>query len=250
MREIAIQISNLTKSFHQVKVIDQMNFSCSKADAIGILGSNGAGKTTLLNLLCGFLLPESGAITVLGKEITHWSPFKRFQLGIFRSFQNNRLADELTIEDHMMLAMNEISQETFKSIFLSKKDFTNRIDCFYEHLHALGLSTYIRKPVKILSYGQKKLVTIACCLVSQSPISLLDEPFSGLSEKMLDLSVGLIEKALRGNCCLIIVEHDVQSMLRVVDRVVFMSSGAPIIEVKPSDLYGNSKILSTYLRNH
>lgn len=243
-----LEVSNVSKSFGCVPVLKDITLKCTKNDVLGIIGPNGSGKTTLLNIISGFITADSGEVLFEGKRIDSSPPYRRFRTGLFRTFQDNRLAGELTLEDHLLLSLNTSSSESvFSLIRPTKRQDDNRIEDIRHLLEYLDLTGYLKKPLKTLSYGQVKMSALLCGMVSKAEVFLLDEPFSGLSASLIEKTISFIKNHIQINKGIIIVEHNLHALSLAANRILYMERGEPIVEVLPSEIKENQIIFKSLI---
>jgi branched-chain amino acid transport system ATP-binding protein len=193
-----------------------------------LAGENGAGKTTLLNLICGFLKPQKGFISLGGENIAGRAPHHIFRAGLTRSFQDLRLVPRFSARENLVLALRRREDETLTTALFGRGQ-RHRERLWRERSDALladyALTAVAEQPGSELSYGQQKLLTLACCEATGSRTLLLDEPAVGLSVKMREaLEHLLLQLKSRGHC-LLVIEHQPEFLRRVGDLFVFLRDG-------------------------
>jgi ABC-type branched-subunit amino acid transport system ATPase component len=235
----------LTKDFGGLRAADSITFDVEQGKLTSVIGPNGAGKTTLFNLITGLIKPDSGRIIFHGEDITHIPIHKIIKKGISRSFQILNLFNELTLFENVWLGVQaqqghgpEVFSDPDK--FKSIKEETTRI------IREIGLSGKEESPVKLLSYGDRRILEITISLTPKPSLLLLDEPTSGLvSEDRKRISEFM--KRLSSQLTLIVVEHDMDVVLSISDHIVVMHQGKILAQGTPDEIKGNEKVQEAYL---
>ncbi len=237
-KKTLVEIKNLSKHFEGLKAVDQVSFSIRAGELIGVIGPNGAGKTTLFNLITGFLKPTSGQILFEGQNITGWPTFKISKLGIARTFQ---LVRPFRFLDALENAMVPHIPKNFyaKSSTLRNKAIWSLI--------TVDLAEKKNYPAFILPHGDLKRLDIARSFAVQPRILLLDEPFSGLSFEEAFRVQRLIREAHENGMAIVIVEHKLKILMKLVEKVLVLHQGRLIGEGSPKEIANNQKVISAYL---
>ena len=167
-------LSNIHKSFGDVRVLNGVNLRLEKGCVYTLKGGNGSGKTTLINIISGFLAPTNGIVEFLGKRIAKFAPYRLNRLGIGRTFQDLRLATQMTVHENVLLALEK------KMFAFPTRQLESRID---EILKKVSLSEKRNELAGEISYGQQKLLTIGCCIANDAGLLLFDEPVAGIDKQ-------------------------------------------------------------------
>lgn len=237
-KEIIIDVKNLSKHFEGLKAVDQVSFSVNSGDIVGCIGPNGAGKTTLFNLLTGFTKPTSGEIMFNGKNITGWSPYKIAKLGIARTFQLVRPFKMLDALENAMVP--HIPRNFFsKSSALRNKAIWSLI--------TVDLAEKKNYPAFVLPHGDLKRLDFARSMATQPRVFLLDEPFSGLSFEESFRIQRLINEAHENGMTIMIVEHKLKILMKLVEKVLVLHEGRLICEGSPKEIANNDEVIAAYL---
>jgi len=240
-----LNVMNVSKHFGGVQVLQDISFSVSDGEKLAIIGPNGAGKTTLLNLVSGQLLPTRGRICFLGKDITNMPPYHRAHLGLGRSFQLSSLFSNLTILENMLLAVQGTQTCRFK-LFRSIDSYGHLYAKAQELLIAMELWEKREEPVQILSFGEQRKLEIALSLASKPKLLLLDEPSAGLTVDENANIANIIQKQV-GEISVILVDHDIDLVFNIADRVIVLHRGQIIAEGRPEKIQNDTKVREIYM---
>ncbi len=231
-----LRVSNLVKEFDRVRIINSATFGIGESEIVSLVGPNGAGKTTLVNLISGHILPTSGWIEYLGKDVTYASPYKRIKMGIARNFQITNLFEGCTVLDNIRTCLLSAKDKLHKA-FLPVGHYKEITAEAKEILDIFGLAQKEKLFPGSLSEGDKKVLDTAMAFALKSRFLLLDEPTSGVATgdkfKVMDIIVSAIRK---GKMSCLIVEHDMDIVSDYSDRVLVLSEGAVLADGKPSDI--------------
>jgi branched-chain amino acid transport system ATP-binding protein len=236
-----LEIKGMSKAFGGLQAVFNFDLNVKQRDLIGIIGPNGAGKTTVFNLITGFIRPDSGEVWFKGEEMTHLKPFQIVNRGISRTFQLVDLFKEMTVLENVMIPSfsRRACQQRPKGVKAWKVAM--------EFLEEVGLANRYKELAKNLAFGELRLLDIARAMVTQPDILLLDEPFSGLDvEDAVVLSSAIQQMHQKGQTMLII-EHRLRDLLKLVERVVTIVFGEKIAEGSPQEIMSNPKVVNAYL---
>ena len=251
MRENLLVVEGLCKHFAGVEALD--NFSCvvTWGEIVGLIGPNGAGKTTFFNAVTGFLPLEFGTIGFQGIDLTHQSPAQIASLGIARTFQRLRLIGQISVLENVLLAFpRQPGEQLFNALFRHQisqaQERLNRQQAFHL-LDKAGLADKAEVPANALSYGQQKLLSLVCCLARNADLLLLDEPVAGVAPHMVDKTLSVIREYPKHNRSVIIIEHDMEAIDQVCQRLIFMDAGAKICEGSLQAVRNDPRVMEAYL---
>jgi branched-chain amino acid transport system ATP-binding protein len=243
--EDILRFDDVVVAFGALRAVDGVTLSVPHGERRAIIGPNGAGKTTLFNVATGILRPTIGRILFDGRDIKRLPPYQRARLGIARTFQITNLFPTLAVVDNMALAVRGLTARKF-ALFgaptLNAKE-ARQIECA---LGAVRLSERADVPVKELSYGEQRQLEIAVALVAEPRMLLLDEPAAGLSPSERAM-VGDIIRALPRSLTVLLIEHDMDLALGLVDCVTCMHEGRIIAEDIPDVIRRNALVQEVYL---
>ncbi len=235
----------LTKDFGGLRAVDSVTLDIGQGKLTSVIGPNGAGKTTLYNLVTGLIKPNSGRIIFNGEDITNLPIHKIVRKGISRSFQILNLFNELTLFENVWLGVQS-QQGHGPELFSNPDKFNSVKEETYRIIREIGLSGKEEVPVKLLSYGDRRILEITISLTAKPSLLLLDEPTSGLvSEDRKRISEFM--KKLSSQLTLIVVEHDMDVVLSISDHIVVMHQGKILAQGTPDEIRGNDKVQEAYL---
>ena len=241
---------SLSKSFDGVHALEKVGVSFPTSGIAAVIGPNGAGKTTLINVLTGFLRPETGRCVFGNREITRLAPHRIARLGIARTFQDLRLIQQVSVLDNVMLARpNQRGERLLPALlrFGVAAEETRNCEEAMRILRFVGLEEKASDPAGELSYGQQKLLTLACCLATEARVLLLDEPVAGVHPEMVEQILGLLRRLRDEGKLVVFIEHDIAAVRQVADVVIVMDNGRVIAEGPPSEVLERSEIMEAYV---
>jgi len=249
-REI-LEARNLYKNYGGINALADFSFSIQQGIILGLIGPNGAGKTTLFNVLSGFIIPEHGKVLFKGVDILGIPPYKIANIGIRRTFQNLRLIRQLSVLDNILLTFTDQPGEQLSNLFfhrrLIKRIENKNRDKAMRFLEDTCLVDKANDPAEYLSYGQQKLLSLICCLAAEAEIILLDEPVAGIAPEMIDTILGIIQDIPSKGKSIILIEHNLEAITRVCDRVIFIDTGIKVCEGIPEEVRNDPKVIQAYI---
>ncbi|MEM2294345.1 MAG: ABC transporter ATP-binding protein [Candidatus Bathyarchaeia archaeon] len=236
-----LEVEKLTKRFGGLIAVNNVSFHVDEGEIVGIIGPNGAGKTTLFNLITGFLNPDSGRVLLRGEDITGLPPYKIANKGLARTFQIVRPFRHLPTIANVLVALQ--SYRGRRRIEWIKTPERKAM----EMLEDVGLSDMALEPSEILSHGDLKRLEIARAMALEPEIVLLDEPFGGLNPIETEYMIKSLQRIYLDGHTLVIVEHKLHALMRLVKRVIVMHNGEIIAEGTPEEIAENKKVIEVYL---
>ena len=241
---VALQVTGLGKSFMGVAALQDVDFTLTAGTILGLIGPNGSGKSTTLDCMTGFVRPDSGQVMLGGRSIFGKAPHVIARSGLARTFQTVRLYDELTLDEHIDLALRGLTGA--KRSYSSRRQRADR-DRARAWLTLFGLERLRAAPAGILSYGQKKLLTLASVLGAQPRIAMLDEPLAGVNPRVIDLILDAILQANKNGQTFLIIEHNVEFITSCCSSVVVLDAGRKLAEGPPSVIWEDSAVYEAFL---
>ncbi len=246
----ALRCIKVSKAFDGVHAISEISVEIPSFGITAIIGPNGAGKTTLLNVVTGFLRPDSGRCFLGECETTNLPPHRIAQLGVARTFQDLRLILQVSVLDNVLLARPRQRGEHLLGALLrfgvSQEESRNREQAL-QVLQFVGLANVASDLAGELSYGQQKLLTLACSLATEAKNLILDEPVTGIHPDMASRILGLLQQVRESGKLVVFIEHDISAVRRVADHVIVMDDGKVIAQGSAGEVFERPEILEAYL---
>ncbi|MCB1471591.1 MAG: ABC transporter ATP-binding protein [Rhodobiaceae bacterium] len=240
-----LRVSNISKSFGALRVIDTFDLNLSAGDRHAVIGPNGAGKTTLFNMISGWIPPDTGTIEIEGLDVTGHPPEKITQSGLARSFQKNTLFDGLTVAESLRLAVQAHSPVRF-NFFQPARRFGGLQQRAHEIARQMELEDVFENEVRTLSYGQKRQLEVGLALACEPKILLLDEPAAGTSPAERATLVRLLT-TLPDNMTLLLVEHDMDVVFGVCTQITVLNYGRVVASGTPEEVRADPEVRAAYL---
>jgi neutral amino acid transport system ATP-binding protein len=249
----SLEVLDVVRAFGGVRAVDGASFEVEAGSITGLIGPNGAGKSTLFNCISGFVRPQSGRVLLDGTRIDRRAPHRIARAGLVRTFQTPRALTRMTVLENVMLAAPRHGGERLTGSLAPRtrrreREVRKRAA---ELLGLVRLDGHAPALAGTLSGGQRKLLELVRALMAEPRILLLDEPMAGVSPT---LRVELLEHILalrkRDGITLLIVEHDLDFVMRASDRVIVMNDGRVITQGSPSDVRADERVVDAYLGAH
>lgn len=240
-----LETQDLVKEFAGFRAVNGVSLALDDGRVHALVGPNGAGKTTLFNLLTGFLRPTSGVIRLFGEDATHLRPDRIARRGVARSFQITSLFEQLTVLEHVLLALQSATGVGMR--FWAGEGALHRFEARARGLLAeVGLAALADRPASSLPYGQKRALEIALALALAPKLLLLDEPTAGMSLEDVRRTIDLVQR-VRGGRTVLLVEHNMGVVAELAERVIVMQAGRIIADGPYDQVRADPAVVTAYL---
>ena len=244
---IILETHNLRREFGALIAVDDVSLQIEAGSLHSIIGPNGAGKTTFFNLLSGNIAPTSGRVLFKGKDITHLPLHKTAHLGIGRSFQITNIFPNLTVLENIRLAAQALGRDNFR-LFRSHRAFAKYKARAWEVIEQVGLMAEALFPARTLPHGAQRKLELGMILAPDPELLLLDEPTAGMASEQVPELMALIQKIqAASNKTVMLVEHNMNVVMRVSDKITVMHHGSVLAEGNPTEISANETVQTAYL---
>lgn len=246
-----LEIRHLTKRFGGLAAVNDVSTTIERGKINAIIGPNGAGKTTFFNLISGVHQPSSGSITLDGLDVTHLRSDQVARLGVSRTFQTTALFDMATVLDNLIVGHRLRTQSGLMDVLLNsprlrREEQTCR-DKARDALDFVGLSHIAHRMAGDISQEERKRVAFALALSTDPTLVLLDEPAGGVNPEETEGLAELIRKMVRHNLTVCLIEHKMDMIMRLADRIMVLNYGEKIAEGTPAEIRANPAVIDAYL---
>jgi len=239
-----LEVRRLTKSFGALRACDSIDFDVAEGETHAVIGPNGAGKTTFIGQLAGNLRPDAGAIRFAGKDITNLPAPKRARMGLARSFQITSVYPEFSVLDNVALAVQARSGRT--GFWRPARGDPVLVDPARRVLEEVGLSSRMNILAANLAHGEQRQLEVAMALATEPRLLLLDEPMAGMGTEESQRMIALLSN-LKQRMTIILVEHDMDAVFRLADRISVLVYGRVIATDSPGKIKMNQEVRKAYL---
>jgi branched-chain amino acid transport system permease protein len=237
----ALEVCSISKRFGGVRALSDVSFALETSAITGLLGANGAGKSTLLGIISGFIKPDTGSIRLFGQDITRTSAAGRANAGVVRTFQELRLFENLTALENVIVGVRGVARVR-TGMGLPRDVLRGAADL----LEQLDLMAWANTRVKEISYGNRKSVAVARALATGARLLLVDEPFSGLTDREIERMCAIFRVAVNSGMTLLLVDHNAQAVTGFVDHLLVMDHGCVIADGDPAKVTTDPVVVEAY----
>jgi ABC-type branched-subunit amino acid transport system ATPase component len=246
-----LKIDALKRAFGGLNVVDGCSLNVERGEIVGLIGPNGAGKTTLFNLVVGGLQPDAGEVFLNERRITGWPSHRVGASGLGRTFQIPQLFEDLSVIENLLVASPNQSGERFWNVWIRShriraEEQTNE-DLAWSVLRFLNMTAVANDLASSLSGGQKKLLELGRALMAKPVLLLLDEPVAGVNPVLADQIASRVRKLRADGYTFLIIEHNMEFIMGLADRLYVMARGRILREGPPDDVRTDLAVLDAYL---
>jgi ABC-type branched-subunit amino acid transport system ATPase component len=241
---VVLSVEALAKSFAGFKAVAGVSFSVAAGEVVALIGPNGAGKTTTFNMINGQLRPDTGRVTLNGRDVTGTTPRALWKEGVARTFQITQTFTSMTVAENVAVALMSADHQ----IVSPRRAANYRPDAVRELLAEVGMDAAATRQCNVLSYGDVKRVEFAMALANAPRVLLMDEPTAGMGPRERSQLMRLVSTVARErDAAVLFTEHDMDIVFTTAARVLVMNAGALIAEGRPEDIRANALVRDVYL---
>ena len=243
--EVLLRGDEITRRWGGLVALDRVSLALERGAVHAVIGTNGAGKSTLINILSGEIPPSSGSVALLGQDVTGWTQPRRARLGLGRSYQRNTIYPSFTVFENCRLAAQATTQKPWQW-WRSAQHCEASTSAAHHAATRAGLNDLLDRPAGLLSHGQKRQLEIAMCLATSPQVLLLDEPLAGMGAEETERMLTLLQELKKGHAVLL-VEHDMDAVFRIADRITVMVNGTVVATGTPEQIRVDPVVRTAYL---
>ena len=240
-----LAVNSLTRRFGGLVAVNAVTLDLHRGEVHAVIGTNGAGKSTLINMLSGEIAASDGRITLEGDDITTRAQSRRAREGVGRSYQRTTIFPEFSVHENCRLSAQAAAPRPW-AIWQASRDCAASNAAANEALSAAGLQADAQRIAGTLSHGAKRQLEVAMCLATQPRVLLLDEPLAGMGAEETERMLALLTR-LKASHAILLVEHDMDAVFRIADRITVMVNGAVIATGDPASIRNNADVRTAYL---
>ncbi len=245
MAEIILKVTDLYKSFGGVAATDHVSLDVIEGEIHAVIGPNGAGKTTLISQLAGDLAPDGGRVEFQGRDISNLPAYSRALMGLARSFQITSIVHELSIIDNVALSVQAHAGHSYR-FWQPAHEAAELVEPAMDALRKVGLEDKAKVVSRNVSHGEHRQLEIAMALAANPSLLLLDEPMAGMGPEESARMVEILT-ALKGEKSMLLIEHDMDAVFALADRITVLVYGRAIATGTPDEIRGNEEVRKAYL---
>ncbi len=246
-----LEVDELSRRFGGLVAVDKVSFGVDEAEILGIIGPNGAGKTTVLGAISGFYPPSGGRVSFQGRDITGWKAHRVSRLGIGRTFQSSVLFMALPVIENVFIAghlnyTTAVWKRLLRLPSATKEEQELRREG-EQVLDRMGLGDYKTELTKNLPHGHQRILGICIALVGKPKLLLLDEPLTGMNANEIQTTAQLIRGIRGSGATIVMIEHNMEAVMNLCDRIVVLDQGKKIAEGPPEQIRRDQEVIDAYL---
>jgi branched-chain amino acid transport system ATP-binding protein len=246
-----LEVRGLVKTFGGVKAVSDLDMTVRTGEIHALIGPNGSGKTTTLNIISGIYRADAGSLLFDGRELRGMAPHAIAAAGVARTFQNIRLFGSLSVRENVMIGRHARTTTNLAGVIFARARTTREERatraCADEVLTFVGLPHAAGRVARSLPYGDQRRVEIARALATEPRLLLLDEPAAGMNPVETDELIGLVERIRRRGITVLLIEHDMNLVMTVSDRITVLNFGTHIAEGAPAAVARDREVIAAYL---
>ena len=246
--ELLLRGQGITRRWGGLVAVDRVSIDVARGQVHAVIGTNGAGKSTLINILSGEIPPSGGTVELLGRDVTAWSQPRRARAGLGRSYQRSTIYPSFSVAENCRLAAQAGFQQPWRW-WRDAQRCADSVDAGRAAAQRAGLTPLLARLAGNLSHGQKRQLEIAMCLATNPEVLLLDEPLAGMGAEETDRMLALLAELKAGHAILL-VEHDMDAVFRIADRITVMVNGSVIACDTPDAVRNSAEVQAAYLGGH
>ncbi len=244
-----LTVTGLSKRFNGVQAVDDVSFSISPGEIRGLIGPNGAGKTTTFNLISGLFPPSAGRVELAGRRLTGLRPDQVAQAGLSRTFQGTRTFPKLTVVENLRVPFLARSRASLRTRWYGagrafRAEVERRVAAIMEFA---GLTPHADVMAGSLPYARQSLLGIGLALAGEPRLLLMDEPFAGMNPRETMDAARMVRRIRDTGVTVLLVEHDMQAVMSICDRIVVLVGGRKLVEGTPDTVRQDSRVIEAYL---
>jgi branched-chain amino acid transport system ATP-binding protein len=246
--DVLLRGRGITRRWGGLVAVNEVSLDLQRGELHAVIGTNGAGKSTLINILSGEIPPSAGTVELLGQDVTAWSQPRRSQAGLGRSYQRTTIYPSFTVLENCRLAAQARTPKPWHW-WQDASRCEASVNAARAAAASAGLSDWLDRSAGLLSHGQKRQLEIAMCLATAPQVLLLDEPLAGMGAEETERMLALLQ-TLKADHAILLVEHDMDAVFRVADRITVMVNGAVIASGSPDEVRNSPDVQAAYLGGH
>jgi branched-chain amino acid transport system ATP-binding protein len=243
--DVLLTASDISRRFGGLVAVDRVSLTLARGEVHAVIGTNGAGKSTLVNVLAGEIPATGGRVQLQGRDVTRWPQPRRARAGVGRSYQRTTIFPRSTVFENCRLAAQAHHQYPF-DWWSAAARCVESTRLAQKAVEQAGLSGQVHRVAGTLSHGQKRQLEIAMCLATAPDVLLLDEPLAGMGAEETERMLVLLA-ALKPGHAILLVEHDMDAVFRIADRITVMVNGTVIASGVPQEIRNNADVQTAYL---